>query len=199
MFHISISKWFGWIIYKRIKLVAWPLLLNCSFPSSCWDHTILHVGSINSILTEIKYFQIRRKIEGSILTIVGRDALIVGSGQATTILLVITHALLYLDSTRTLLYYRDILKNGIHVEIYDENNEEFLLFSELTGHDKHICKKISTLDSGLYYTYIKSVNHVIYKVICQNVDLFQILHYWLGHRRIRMIRKNTSNSRSWVE
>ena len=37
----------------------------------------------NSILREIKYFQTLKKKEGNIMTIAGRDALIVRSGQAT--------------------------------------------------------------------------------------------------------------------
>ncbi|KAJ1293886.1 hypothetical protein BS78_01G103700 [Paspalum vaginatum] len=35
----------------------------------------------NTVFTEIKYFQTLRKIEGNVLTIAGRDALIVGSGK----------------------------------------------------------------------------------------------------------------------
>jgi hypothetical protein len=38
----------------------------------------------------------------------------------------IENALLYPDSTRTLLSYRDILKNRLHVITLEENNEEFL-------------------------------------------------------------------------
>lgn len=137
-------------------------------------------GATNSILREIKYFQTLKKREGNILTIAGRDAMIVGSGRATIILpmgtqIVIEDALLYPDSTRTLLSYRDIRKNGIHVETYDEDKEEFLILTKLTGYGKQICEKIPTLESGLYYTYIKSINHVIYKVIFQNVDSFQII------------------------
>jgi hypothetical protein len=37
----------------------------------------------NSILREIKYFQTLKKKEGNIMTIAGRDALIVGLGRAT--------------------------------------------------------------------------------------------------------------------
>jgi hypothetical protein len=38
------------------------------------------------------------------------------------------------------------------------------------GHD--ILKRIPSLPSGLYYTYIKSVSHIAYKIIFQNVDTF---------------------------
>jgi hypothetical protein len=93
-----------------------------------------------------------------------------------------------------LLSYRDIRKNGIHVETHVENKEEFLILTKLTGYGKQICEKIPSLDSGLYCTYIKPINHVTYKVIFQNVDAFKIWHDRLGHRGIWMMRKIISNS-----
>ena len=89
----------------------------------------------NSILTEMKYFQTLTKREGNVLTIAGRNALIVGSGRAIITLpmgtqIVIEDALLYPDSTRTLLSFRDIGRNGIHVETREENKEEFLFFDQ---------------------------------------------------------------------
>jgi hypothetical protein len=72
-------------------------------------------GTTNSILREIKYFQTLTKNRGNVLTIAGRDTVIVGSGRATITLpmgtmLAIEDALLYPDSTHTLLSYRDIWK-----------------------------------------------------------------------------------------
>ena len=60
------------------------------------------------------------------MTIVGCDALIVGSGRATVTLPMGTQttmedALLYPDSTRTLLSFRDVHKNGFHVETHMDN------------------------------------------------------------------------------
>jgi hypothetical protein len=71
----------------------------------------------NSILRETKYFQTLTKKTGNVLTIAGRDATIVGSGRATITLpmgtqVTIEDALLYPDSTRTLLSFRDIRKCG---------------------------------------------------------------------------------------
>ena len=70
----------------------------------------------NTILEEVKFFQTLTNREGQILTIAGHDAMIVGSGRATIILpmgtqIHIEEALLYPNSTRTLLSYRDIRKN----------------------------------------------------------------------------------------
>jgi hypothetical protein len=96
----------------------------------------------NTILSETKYFQTLTKRTGNILTIVRRDTCIVGSGKATIILsmgtqITIDNALLYPDSTCTLLSYRDIRKNGLHIVTHEENNKESLLITKTNedGHD----------------------------------------------------------------
>ena len=94
-------------------------------------------GTTNSILRETKYFQTLTKKQGNVLIIAGRDATIVGTGRATIVLPMGTHitiedALLYPDSKRTLLSYRDIRQNGFHIETGDYNNEEFLLITTHT-------------------------------------------------------------------
>ena len=84
----------------------------------------------------------------------------------------IEDALLYPDSIRTLLSFRDVRKNVFHVETHMDNKDEFLLFTKLTGYGKQICEKISSLQTGLYFTYIKPIKHVAYKIIFQDVDSF---------------------------
>jgi hypothetical protein len=81
------------------------------------------------------------------------------------ITLVIEDALLYPDSTRTLLSYRDIQKNGFHIETYDDNNEEFLFITKNSGYGKETLEKVPSLLSRLYFTYLKPIQHVAYKVI----------------------------------
>ena len=135
-------------------------------------------GTTNSILRETKYFQTLTKRSGNVLTIAGRDAKIVGSGRATITLpmgtqVTIEDALLYPDSTRTLLSFRDIRKSGLHISTHTENNEEFLLISKPSEYGTNILERIPSLPSGLYYTYIKPVPHVTYNVIFQNVDSFK--------------------------
>jgi hypothetical protein len=147
----------------------------------------------------VRYFQTPTKREGMVLTIAGRDAIIVGSRKATVTLLMgtqinIEEALLYPDSTHTLLSYRHIRKNGIHVETHEENKEEFLLFTKDIGQGKETLEKVSSLPSGLYYTYIKPVPYVAYKVIFQNVDTFQTWHDCLGHPGVEMMRKIIGNT-----
>jgi hypothetical protein len=77
----------------------------------------------------------------------------------------IENALLYPDSTCILLSYIDIRKNGLHVITHEENNEEFLHIIKKNGDVHDILKRISSLPFGLYYTYIKLVPHIAYKVI----------------------------------
>jgi hypothetical protein len=106
----------------------------------------------------------------------------------------IENALLYPDSTRTLPSYRDIHKNGLQVITYEENNEKFLHIIKKNGDGHDILEKISSLLFELYYTYIKPVPHVAYKVIFQNVDAFTTWHELLGHPRVGMMRKIIGNS-----
>jgi hypothetical protein len=105
--------------------------------------------------------------DGKVLTITGRDAVIVASRRATITLpmgtkIVIDDALLYPDSTRTLLSFRDIRQN---IEIHDENQEVFLFLTKPNKYGKRICENIQSLTFVLYYTYIKTIAHVAYKVI----------------------------------
>jgi hypothetical protein len=67
----------------------------------------------------------------------------------------IKNALLHPDSTRTLLSYRDIRKNGLHIITHEENNEESLLITKTNRDSYDILERISSLPSRLYYTYIK--------------------------------------------
>jgi hypothetical protein len=106
----------------------------------------------------------------------------------------IENASLYHDSTRTLLSYRDIHKNGLHVITHEENNKEFLHIIKKYGDGHDILERIPSLLSGLYYTYIKLIPHVAYKVIFQNIDAFTTWHECLGHLGVGMMRKIISNS-----
>jgi hypothetical protein len=124
----------------------------------------------NTVLRKTKYFQTLTKRTGNILTIAGRDACIVGSGKVSIILsmgtqVTIENALLYPNSTRILLSYRDICKNELHIVTHEENNEEYFLITKTNGDVCDILERIPSLPSRLYYTYIKHVPHVAYEVI----------------------------------
>jgi hypothetical protein len=85
--------------------------------------------TINSILRKIKYFQTLTQRSKNVLTIAGHDPTIVGSGRATITFsngtqVTIDDALLYPDSTRTLISFRDIQKSKLHVCTHEGNKEE---------------------------------------------------------------------------
>jgi hypothetical protein len=105
----------------------------------------------------------------------------------------IKNALLYPDFTRTMLSYRDICKNGLHIVTHEENNKEYLLITKTNRDGYDILERIHSLPFGLYYIYIKLVPHVAYKVIFQNVVALQIWHDRVGHPSVGMMRKIIGN------
>jgi hypothetical protein len=126
--------------------------------------------TINSILRVTKYFQTLSRRSGNILTIAGHDAMIVGSGRATITFpngtqVTIDDVLLYPNSTRTLISFRDIQKSGLHVHTHKDNKEEFLFITKSFGYGYGVLERIPSTPSGLYYTYIKHVPHIAYKAI----------------------------------
>jgi hypothetical protein len=54
--------------------------------------------------------------------------------------------------------------------------------------------KIPSLEYGLYYTYIKPISFVAYKIISQNIYSFQAWHDSSSHTRVGMMRKIIGNS-----
>jgi hypothetical protein len=57
---------------------------------------------------------------------------------------------------------------------HEKENKESQLITKTNRYGYDILERIPSSPSGLYYTYIKHVPHVAYKVIFQNVDAFQI-------------------------
>jgi sugar lactone lactonase YvrE len=83
----------------------------------------------------MKYFQALPRKTRNILRITGHDTVIVDFGRANITLPNGTHvttddALLYPNSTCTLLNFRDIQKSSLHVRAHEYNNEEFLLITK---------------------------------------------------------------------
>jgi hypothetical protein len=152
----------------------------------------------NSIFREIKYFQTLTRRSGNILTITGCNTTIVGSGRATITFsngtqVTIEDALLYPDSTRTCISFRDIQKSGLHICTHENNKEESLLITKSSRYGHEVLERIPSTLSGLYYTHIKHVSYVAYKVIFQNVDTFSTWHSRLGHLGIGMMWKIIGN------
>jgi hypothetical protein len=150
------------------------------------DICIVDSGTTNTILKEIKYFHTIMKNVGSITTIIRSDSCVIGSGKATITLPIgtqieIKEALLYPESTRTLLSFRDIRANGFHVETTEENGKEYLYIIKYGGYDKEVIEKFPSLKSGLYYTKISAPTvYTSLKTVFSHSELFSLWHYRLG-------------------
>jgi hypothetical protein len=69
----------------------------------------------------------------------------------------IKNALLYPDSTCTLLSYRDIHKNELHIVTHEVNNKESLLITKTNGHTRFLCQNqvliVCMTQDQLFHTY----------------------------------------------
>jgi hypothetical protein len=100
---------------------------------------------------------------------------------------------LYPNSTRTLISFRDIRKSELHVCTHEDNKEKFLLITMSSRYGHEVLEIIPSTLFGLYYTYIKPVLYVAYKVIFKNVDTFSTWHSCLGHPGIGLMQKIIGN------
>jgi hypothetical protein len=113
------------------------------------------------------------------MTIAGSNAHIVGTGSATLVLpmgtqIFVKDALLYPDSKRTLLSFKDIRANGFHDETEIEHGTEYLLITKFDGYQKRVVERLHSLPSGLYYTYVKPTEeYVAMKTIFRNLESFE--------------------------
>jgi len=136
----------------------------------------------NTILQDTCYFLTLRKNEGDVTTIAGSSKHIVGTGRATIILpngteLVIQEALLYTESTRTLLSIKDICANNFHVETNDDNGAEHLIMTKMHGDEKTIVESFPSIKASLYYTFIKPIKgYIAMKTIFKNQEEYRTWH-----------------------
>lgn len=109
--------------------------------------------------------------------------------------LVTEDALLYPESTRSLLSFKDIRSNGFHVESSDEDSSEYLTITKKEGQSKKQLDKLSSLSSGHYYAHIRTpIVCTALKTTFSSSELFCLWHDILGHPGLRMMRNIISNS-----
>jgi hypothetical protein len=72
---------------------------------------------------------------------------------------------MYPDSTRILISFRDIWKSVLHVCTHEDNKEKFLLITKSSGYGHEVLEIIPSTPSELYYTYIKPIPYITYKII----------------------------------
>ena len=69
----------------------------------------------------------------------------------------INDALYYSKSTRNLLSFKNIRKNGYYIKIMNEGNKESLYITSIIYRKKIVAEKLPAFSSGLYHTTIKPI------------------------------------------
>ncbi|KAK7302565.1 hypothetical protein RJT34_13457 [Clitoria ternatea] len=157
-------------------------------------------ATTHTILKNEKFFYHMEKQEANANTISGSINIIEGSGRASILLpggtkLHIESALYSKKSQRNLLSFKDIRRNGYHIETTNEGKDEYLYITKLISDKKCILEKLPSFSSGLYYTYISTVEtNVIVNQKFTNKNDFVIWHERLGHPGSIMMRKIVENS-----
>ena len=106
----------------------------------------LQIVPQHTILRDKKYFSNISLGKSNVNTISGPVDLIQGFGRATIILprgtkIHINDALYYAKSKRNLLSFKDIRRNGYHIETMNNGSNEYLLTtSVIYGEKKHLGK-----------------------------------------------------------
>ena len=70
----------------------------------------------------------------------------------------INDALYSSKTTRNFLSFKDIGRNGYHIETMNEGNTKCLYISSIVHGKKLIIEKLSAFSSGLYHTTIKPID-----------------------------------------
>ncbi|GAV77130.1 hypothetical protein CFOL_v3_20602, partial [Cephalotus follicularis] len=100
--------------------------------------------------------------KANVETISGTSDLIEGYGMTNFVLsngtqMSITDALYSTKSRRDLLSFKDIRRNGYHIETINENGKEHLYITGNASGRKQILEKLHGLSSGLYIMKITTI------------------------------------------
>ncbi|CAA7040494.1 unnamed protein product [Microthlaspi erraticum] len=150
--------------------------------------------------------------EVSVSTVMGSANIIEGSGRACILLPMgtqfdIADALHSPKSNRNLLSFKDIRRNGYHIETVSEGKVEYLHITRITQGSKAIVERLPAFSTGLYFTNINTIEaniavhqklltgHQKLSVVHQKCnENFNVWHDRLGHPGTGMMRKIIINS-----
>ncbi|GAV62394.1 hypothetical protein CFOL_v3_05918, partial [Cephalotus follicularis] len=98
----------------------------------------------------------------NVRTISGTSDLIEGSGMTSFVLsdrtqMRITDILYSTKSRRNLLSFKDIRRNGYHIETKNESGKEYLYITGNASGRKQILEKLPGISSGLYIMKIREI------------------------------------------
>ena len=159
------------------------------------DVCLVDYATTHTILREKIYFFNLITTNTSVSTISGTSNLIEGSGRANIVLpngtrFHINDALYSSKSRRNLLSFKDIRRNGYHIETMNEGNKECLYITSIISGKKIVAEKLLAFSSGLYHTTIKSIeSNVVMNQKFNDPKIFNLWHDRLGHPGSSMIRR----------
>ena len=139
-----------------------PSLELINYMSSVGDACLADCATTHTILRDKKYFSNFTLAQSNVHTISGPVNLIKSSSKATIILpkdtkFQIEDALYSNKSSRNLLSFNDIRRNGYHIETMNHDANEYLLITSIISRQKCILEQLSSLSCGLYQTTIRSI------------------------------------------
>ena len=119
-------------------------------------------GTTHAIFKGEKYFSYLLRRKENVTTISDNSNLIESSGRDTIFLpkgtkIITKDAFFSPKSPKNLLGFKDIRRNGYHVETINEMNVEYLGITKIVSDQKYVLEKLSTLSSGLYYAEISTI------------------------------------------
>ena len=167
---------------------------------SVGDECLANCATTHTILRDKKYFSNFTLDQSNVHTILGPINLIKGSGKATIILpkgskLQIEDAIYSNKSSRNLLSFKDIRRNGYHIETMNRDVNEYLLITSVISGKKCILEQLPSLSCWLYQTTIKSIeSYAIMNQKFNDSNAFLLWHERLGHPGISMMCRIVQNS-----
>ena len=88
-----------------------------------------------------------------------------------------------------MLSFKDIRRNGYHIETMNDGNKEYLYITSLIYGKMIIVEKLPALSSRLYHTTIKSIeSYVVVNQKFNDPNIFNLWHERLSHLGSSMMR-----------
>ena len=130
------------------------------------DVCLVDCVTTHTILQEKRYFLNLALTNGNVSTKCGPINLVEGFGRVNIMLsngirFHINDVLYSSKSTRNLLNFKDIHKNGYHIETTNEGNTKCHYITFIVYDKKLVVKKFSTFSSMLYHTNIKLIESYV--------------------------------------
>ena len=150
------------------------------------DACLVDCAATHTILCDKKYFSNFTLAQSNVHTISSPVNLIKGSEKSTIILskgtkLQIEDALYSNKSSRNLLSFKDIRRNGYHIKTMNHDANEYLLITFIISRQKCILEQLPSLSCGLYQITIRSIeSYTIMNQKFNDSNEFLLWHERLG-------------------